>query len=178
MQSSFSIFFEFSFLDFCLDLIEFFKCMIWQSNPLFFVFVHTTFLLRAITHAIVGFPDWSITLHVRIVLKKKGCLLVKRVVHTISVSKKGLWLKGLFNTISVNKQGLWLKGLFIPFLLARKSYGSKGCPQDMGIFLVNMSQSIDQGWFRDIMVLGLVFLVIKKELAGLKLACCLGNIIR
>ena len=71
--------------------------------------------------------------------------MVKRVVHTIFVSKKGLWLKGLF----------------IPFLSIKKGYGSKGVhtisvskkkvmaqryPQDMGsFFLVNVPQGINQG---------------------------------
>ena len=49
----------------------------------------------------------------------------------LELFKKGLFFgQRVVHTISVNKKGLWLKELFIPFLSARKGYGSKGCPQD------------------------------------------------
>ena len=90
MQSSFStFFFEFSFLDFCLDSIEFFKCMIWHSNPFFFLlllFFFMTCLLRAMTHIIDGFSGWNTISHVGIVLK--GSSFGQMVVHVISVQKK------------------------------------------------------------------------------------------
>ena len=65
-------------------------------------------LLRATTYAINGLPSWSIISNVGITLE--------RVVYVISVSKKGL-ARMVIHTIK--------KGSFIPFLSARKDYGSK-----------------------------------------------------
>ena len=97
----------------------------WYGNQNFFFFFFTTCLLRAMTHTINSFLGWSTISYVGIVLKRvvfwsKGCsyhfcqqerVMAQRVIHTVFVSKKRLWLKGLF----------------IPFLSTRKGYGSKGC---------------------------------------------------
>ena len=60
----------------------------------------------------------------------------------------------IVHTISVSKNELWLKRYSIRWVI---------------VFLINMPQGINQGWFWNIMVLGLVFLVIEKDLIGLKL---------
>ena len=70
--SSFSQHF-FWLLDSCLNLIEFFKCMTWQSIFLLFFFslffILTICLLQATMSAIDDLPSRSISSHVRIVLK-------------------------------------------------------------------------------------------------------------
>ena len=73
VHAIFHHFLELDSLDFHLDLIKFLKCVIWQSiflfSLLFLFFVLMVCLLRATTHVIDGPPSWSISSHVRIVLK-------------------------------------------------------------------------------------------------------------
>ena len=126
------IFFEFGFLDFRLDSIEFFKCMTWQSIFLFvhfFFFILMIHLLRATSHVVGGLPTWSTSSHVRIVLKR-GRLLVQNVVHVIC-PKERVWLRSVLFMSA--RKGLWFKGLLIPLLLAKEGYDSKGS-REMGIF--------------------------------------------
>ena len=63
----------------------------------------------------------------------------------------------------------WSKGGSCHFC-SKKWLWLKSVPEKWTIFfLVNVPQDINQGWFWYIMVLWLVFLVIEKEFAGLKL---------
>ena len=156
MQSSFStFFFEFSFFDFRLDSIEFFKCMIWQSNPFFFLLL-LYFFHNLSTPGNDAYHRWLSKLKhhfscrncfEKVIFWSKGCSC-----HFIP--KKGLWLKRLFTSFLSARKGLWLKSVFEKWTIS---------------FLVNIPQDINQWWFWNIMVLWLVFLVIEKELADLKL---------
>ena len=138
MQSSFStFFFEFSFLDFRLDSIEFLKCMIWQSIffSFFCFFFHDLF-----TSDNDAYHRWLLRLKHH--FSCRNCF--ERVIF---------WSKGC-SCHFCPKKGLWLKSVPDKWIIS---------------FLVNVPQDINQGWFWNIMVLWLVFLVIEKELAGLKL---------
>ena len=138
MQSSFStFFFEFSFLDFRLDSIEFIKCMIWQSNPFLLLLLFFYDLSAADNDA---YHRWLSRLKYH--FSCRNCF--ERVIF---------WSKGC-SCHFCPKKGLWLKSVPKKWTIS---------------FLVNVPQDINQGWFWNIMVLWLVFLVIEKEFAGLKL---------
>ena len=97
-MQSFSIFFEFDFVDFFIwTQIEFLKCMIWQSNFLLFFCFFRCLLFYLFVSSSDTCHRWlsrlSTILHVGIVL---------------------------------NMVVFWSKGLFIPFLSTKKGYGSKG----------------------------------------------------
>ena len=70
MTCVFVVFSSFFFQPLFLFLVEFFKCMTWQSIFLLFFFVYfVVCLLWATTHTIDDLPSWSISSHVRIVLR-------------------------------------------------------------------------------------------------------------
>ena len=132
--SFFNTFFEFGFLDFCLDSAEFFKCMTWQSIFLFVIlFIHFFSLFEWSTLGNVAcrddLPTWSIFSHTRIVLKR-FVFWFKRL-FTSFVQRKGYDSEVFY--LCQQGTGLWFKGLLIPFLLAREGYGSEGS-REMGHF--------------------------------------------
>ena len=137
----FSTFFECGLLDFHLDSIEFLKCMILQSNFSFCFF----FLLFFCSHKLSTLDDD--TCH-------KWPSRLKHHFSWENYFERGCLLVKGFSCHFCPKKGLWLKSVLKKWAI---------------FFLVNVPQDINQGWFWNIMILGLVFLVIEKELAGLKL---------
>ena len=134
MQFFFNTFFEFGFLDFCLDLIEFFKCMTWQSIFLFFLFF---FFFRSHDSSTSGNDAchrWLFRLKHHSLCEnffENGSSFGSRVVHIIYAQRKRYGSKD-FHLCQQGK-GLWFKRLLIPFLLVKKGYGSKGS-RKMGNF--------------------------------------------
>ena len=128
MQFFLTHLFEFDFLDFCLDSVEFFKCMTWQSIFLFvLLFIHF-FLSFWMVYSGQCRLSWMIfQLEASFLIWGsfwKGSSFGSKGCSRHLPKGKGMTQKCF---ICVRKElGLWFKGLLISFLLAREGYGSEG----------------------------------------------------
>ena len=137
MQSFFWHFFEFSFLDFRLDSIEFLKCMIWQSNPFFLLslFFHDLSTLgndayhRCLSRLKHHFSCRNC--FERVIFWSKGC-------SCHFCPKKGLWLKNIpekwiiFFLVNmpqdINQGWFWnIMVLWLVFWLSKRSWQAWSC---------------------------------------------------
>ena len=161
MQPSFSTSLNLVFLIFVWTQSNFSSA--WYDNQISFFFVFFSHDLSAPDND--AYHRWLSKLKHHFSCRKcfERVIFWSRVVHTIYVSKKWLWLKRVVHTISVNKKEVWLKGLFT--LSARKRVMAQKIVEEWAIvFLVNMPQ----WWFWNIVVLRLIFSIIERRFGRLE----------